>query len=227
MIKPHKKKIIKLINVFRKYVLSKQNRFNKLYYNIIFKKYCLELKLPMEFLNKLQQTKIILHKDLQTYFVNDPSCEGVEEVIMLYPGFDATLHYRLAHLLNELKVKFYPRMISEIAHSKYGIDIHPSANISEGLFIDHGTGVVIGSTTIIDSNVRIYHGVTLGALNLSEASKLKNVKRHPTIGKNCILYCDAKILGGQTVVGDNCIIGCGVILTKSLPSNSKVICKNI
>lgn len=227
MIKPRKRKIIKLISLFRKYVFSKQSRFNKLYYNIVFKKYCLELKIPKEFLDRIHKVKEMLHIDLQTYLVNDPSCESVEEVIMLYPGFDATLCYRLAHLLDTLEVKFYPRMISEIAHSKYGIDIHPSSIISEGLFIDHGTGVVIGSTAIIASNVRIYHGVTLGALNLSEASKLKSVKRHPTIGNNCIIYCDAKILGGNTVVGDNSIIGCGVILTKSIPENSKVICKKI
>jgi serine O-acetyltransferase len=156
-----------------------------------------------------------------TLFVDfDPAARSVESVILYYPGFYAITVYRLSHELYQLKVPYLPRMISEYAHSKTGIDIHPGALIGSHFFIDHGTGIVIGETTIIGNNVKIYQGVTLGALSVDKS--MKGTKRHPTIGDNVIIYSGSTILGGDTVIGHDTIVGGNVWLTKSVEPNSVV-----
>lgn len=161
-----------------------------------------------------------LQKDIEATFEGDPAAKTKEEVIRSYPGFYAIAAYRVAHALMKLGVRNVPRIITELAHSKTGIDIHPYATIGEHFCIDHGTGVVIGETTLIGNYVKIYQGVTLGALSVNKEDA--KIKRHPTIEDNVVLYAGATILGGNTVVGSNSIIGGNVWLTKSVPSGSKV-----
>lgn len=161
-----------------------------------------------------------LLQDANAFVASDPAAKSKESVILYYPGFYSIAVYRLAHVLNKLKIPFIPRMISEYAHGKTGIDIHPGAEIGKNFFIDHGTGVVIGETTLIGNNVKIYQGVTLGALYVKKS--LKGVKRHPTIEDNVIIYSGSTILGGDTVVGHDTIVGGNVWLTHSVPSYSVV-----
>jgi serine O-acetyltransferase len=161
-----------------------------------------------------------LIKDSHAFLNSDPAARSIESVILYYPGFYSISIYRLSHALYKLKIPFLPRIISEHAHSKTGIDIHPGAQIGENFFIDHGTGVVIGETTTIGNNVKIYQGVTLGAMYVKKSMKGK--KRHPTIEDNVIIYSGSTILGGETVVGHDTIIGGNVWLTKSVPSWSVV-----
>ena len=146
-------------------------------------------------------------------------------MLYCYPGFNATICYRLAHLLKEHKVKLIPRIITELAHSKTGIDIHPASIIGEGFFIDHGTGVVIGETAIIGKNVKIYHGVTLGAFSTKKTIPRmdKMSKRHPTIEDDVTLYANATILGGNTIIKKGATIGCNVIVTKTVEEYTKII----
>lgn len=165
-----------------------------------------------------------LIRDAQSILHFDPASESLEEIFMAYPGFYATAVYRFSHVLYEKKIPILPRFFCEYAHSKTGIDIHPGATIGHPFFIDHGTGVVIGETSVIGSNVKIYQGVTLGALNV--AKELSEVKRHPTIEDNVIIYANATILGGETVVGRDSTIGGNVWLTSSVPSNSVVYHKS-
>ncbi len=165
-----------------------------------------------------------LIKDAQAILQFDPASESLEEVLVAYPGFYATAIYRFSHQLYQYKIPIIPRLFSEYAHSKTGIDIHPGAQIGHPFFIDHGTGIVIGETTIIGKNVKIYQGVTLGALNV--AKELSETKRHPTIEDNVIIYANATILGGETVVGRESIIGGNVWLTNSVPSSSLVYHKS-
>ncbi len=179
-----------------------------------------------KFIDKLVDLKSKLNLDVNAFLESDPAVESEEEIILSYPGFYAISLYRIANLLVELNVSSIPRIISEHAHSKTGIDIHPKANIGESFFIDHGTGVVIGETSIIGDKVKIYQGVTLGALSLSNIDELKNVKRHPTILNNVTIYSGASILGGSTVIGKNSVIGSNVFITKSIDDNSKVIFTN-
>ncbi|HUI32385.1 MAG TPA: serine O-acetyltransferase EpsC [Dysgonamonadaceae bacterium] len=155
-----------------------------------------------------------LMQDAQCYFENDPAAKSIEEVILTYPGFFALSVHRIAHKLHQLRVPLIPRLFSEYAHSKVGIDIHPGAEIGENLFLDHGTGIVIGETTIVGNNVKIYQGVTLGALYLEK--KLSSTKRHPTVEDNVVIYAGATILGGNTVIGRHSTIGGGAWLTKSV-----------
>ena len=164
-----------------------------------------------------------LQKDIDATYEGDPAAKSREEVVRAYPGFYAIAAYRIAHLLLSLGVKTIPRLITEHAHGKTGIDIHPGAVIGENFFIDHGTGIVIGETTVIGNHVKIYQGVTLGALSVSKHDAA--TKRHPTIKDNVIIYSGATILGGRTVIGSNSIIGGNVWLTKSVPSNSKIYYK--
>lgn len=152
--------------------------------------------------------------------MNDPAATNDAEVIGAYPGFRALSFHRIAHVFYRLKVPYVPRIISEIAHSKTGIDIHPGANIGQSFFIDHGTGVVIGETSDIGNHVRIYQGVTLGAHVVSK--EMEGKKRHPTIKDGVIIYAGATILGGDTVIGENSIIGGNVWLTESVPPFSRV-----
>ncbi|MBN1416305.1 MAG: serine acetyltransferase [Bacteroidales bacterium] len=161
-----------------------------------------------------------LVQDAKLFVDFDPAARSVESVILYYPGFYAIAVYRLSHELFKLKIPYLPRMISEFAHSKTGIDIHPGALIGNHFFIDHGTGVVIGETTIIGNNVKIYQGVTLGALSV--AKSMKGKKRHPTLEDNVIVYSGSTILGGDTIVGHDTIVGGNVWLTRSVPPNSVV-----
>ncbi len=161
-----------------------------------------------------------LIKDAEAILEFDPAAKSVEEVIVAYPGFYATAVYRLSHLLYKLGVKILPRLFTEYAHSKTGIDIHPGATIGESFFIDHGTGIVIGQTTQIGNNVKIYQGVTLGALAVNKDQA--ETKRHPTIEDNVIIYSGATILGGETIVGHHSVIGGNVWLTNSVEPHSVV-----
>jgi serine O-acetyltransferase len=154
----------------------------------------------------------------------DPAAQSIEEVLVAYPGFYATAIYRIAHQLHTQGIKTLPRLLTEYAHSKTGIDIHPGAEIGESFFIDHGTGIVIGETSIIGNNVKVYQGVTLGALNVAKSAA--STKRHPTIEDNVIIYSGATILGGDTIIGHDCIIGGNVWLTYSVPPFSVVYHKS-
>lgn len=161
-----------------------------------------------------------LEKDIDAMFKGDPAASDHSEIIRSYPGFYAIASYRLAHELALLGVKNIPRIITEDAHSKTGIDIHPHAIIGEHFCIDHGTGIVIGETTVIGKCVKIYQGVTLGALSVDKADA--KVKRHPTIEDNVVIYAGATILGGKTRIGKNSTIGGNVWLVKSIPADSRV-----
>ncbi|WP_018617192.1 serine O-acetyltransferase [Segetibacter koreensis] len=154
----------------------------------------------------------------------DPAAQSIEEVLVAYPGFYATAIYRIAHQLHTQGIKTLPRILSEYAHSKTGIDIHPGAEIGESFFIDHGTGIVIGETAIIGNCVKVYQGVTLGALNVAKSAA--STKRHPTIENNVIIYSGATILGGDTIIGHDSIIGGNVWLTYSVPPFSVVYHKS-
>jgi serine O-acetyltransferase len=165
-----------------------------------------------------------LIKDANTILQFDPAAVSVEEVLVAYPGFYATAIYRISNLLWKLGVKILPRIFTEYAHGKTGIDIHPGASIGSSFFIDHGTGIVIGETTIIGNNVKIYQGVTLGALNVSKDKA--STKRHPTIEDNVIIYSGATILGGDTIVGYDSVIGGNVWLTYSVAPESIVYHKS-
>jgi serine O-acetyltransferase len=177
-------------------------------------------KLCTDFFSAVPAIYKSLIKDAQLFVDFDPAARSRESVILYYPGFYAISVYRLSHRLYELKIPYLPRMISEYAHSKTGIDIHPGAMIGEHFFIDHGTGIVIGETTIIGKNVKIYQGVTLGAASVSKSMKGK--KRHPTLEDNVIVYSGSTILGGETVIGHDTVIGGNVWLTKSVPPYSTV-----
>ena len=166
----------------------------------------------------------MLIKDAEAVLKFDPAATSIEEVLMAYPGFYATAIYRFSNLLHKLKVKILPRVFSEYAHSKTGIDIHPGAAIGTSFFIDHGTGIVIGETANIGNHVKIYQGVTLGALSVSKDKA--SLKRHPTIEDNVIIYSGATILGGETVIGHDSVIGGNVWLTNSVQSHSIVYHKS-
>lgn len=179
-----------------------------------------------EYVENLNKIKEDLLLDIDAFFEGDPASISRDEIIIAYPGFYSIMMYRLAHELYLHDVPLLPRMMSEIAHAKTGIDIHPGASIGHHFFIDHGTGVVIGETTSIGNHVRIYQGVTLGALSLNKAHKLKNKKRHPTIKDNVIIYANASILGGDTVIGNNVVIGGNVFIYSSIEDNKMVILEN-
>lgn len=177
-------------------------------------------KLVDAFMNELASIKMQLEKDAAFIADNDPAATEVDEVIMAYPGFFAILVYRLAHCLAGLGVPIIPRVMTEFAHSVTGIDIHPKATIGSEFFIDHGTGIVIGETSVIGNRVKLYQGVTIGALSVSKG--LATIKRHPTIEDNVILYAGCTILGGSTIIGHDSIIGGNVWLTENVPPYSMV-----
>ena len=184
--------------------------------------------LTVRFLSKLALIKKQILMDASAIYEGDPAATSSEEIILCYPGFFATAVYRISHLLQLEGVMYLPRLMSEIAHEKTGIDIHPGAKIGSSFCIDHGTGVVIGETAIIGDKVKIYQGVTLGAKSFkadNNGSLIKGGKRHPTIGNRCVIYAGATILGGDTVIGDNSIIGGNVWLTHSVPENSRIYYK--
>lgn len=181
-------------------------------------------KLTVEFLKELPQLWTMLAKDIRAAFDGDPAAKGYDEIIFSYPGIWAIMVNRIAHTLYIQGIPLMPRIMTEYAHGRTGIDIHPGAHIGESFFIDHGTGVVIGETCVIGTHVRIYQGVTLGAISLSKAEvkKLRSKKRHPSIEDDVIIYANATILGGDTVVGARSVIGGNVWLTHSVPPDTEV-----
>jgi len=173
-----------------------------------------------QFMSDLPDLRRMMEADADAILSGDPAAVDRTEVIRTYPGFYAIAIYRIAHKLCNLNTNYIPRMLTEFAHAKTGIDIHPSATIGERFCIDHGTGVVIGETVEIGSNVKLYQGVTLGALSVSK--EMARTKRHPTIGDNVLIYANTTILGGDTVIGSGSIIGGNVWITKSVAPDSRV-----
>lgn len=174
------------------------------------------------FLESLPRISEYLACDLQATYEGDPAASGLEEIVLAYPGFFAIMTNRIAHELHTYGVPLLPRMMSEYAHKETGIDIHPGALLGKYLCIDHGTGIVIGESTVIGERVKIYQGVTLGALSTRKGQGLRGKKRHPTIEDGVTIYSNASILGGETVIGHDSVIGGSVFLTASVPPHSRV-----
>ena len=177
------------------------------------------------FIEQLPEVKKLLIKDIEAIYEGDPAAKCHQEVLICYPGFYAISIYRIANVLYKLKVPLIPRIMTEFAHEKTGVDIHAGATIGEYFCIDHGTGIVIGETTTIGNRVKIYQGVTLGAKSFKvdeNGNPVKDIKRHPDIGNNVVIYANATILGGDTKIGDNCIIGGNTWLTHSVESGKVV-----
>jgi serine O-acetyltransferase len=177
-----------------------------------------------EFMQTLPEVFESMYRDAQAILAGDPAAKSIEEVIVAYPGFYGIAVYRIAHRFYDLGIPVFPRLLTELAHQFTGIDIHPGAKIGDSFCIDHGTGVVIGETTHIGSKVKLYQGVTLGALSVQK--NLATRKRHPTIGDNVVVYSNATILGGDTVIGHDSVIGGNVWLTTSVPPYSMVYHKS-
>lgn len=175
---------------------------------------------------KLPAIQRMLYKDIQAAFDGDPAAQSKEEIVYSYPGFFATWVYRIAHELYEMDVPLVPRIMTEYAHSRTGVDINAGAQVGEYFFIDHATGVVIGETTVIGNHVKIYQGVTLGALSTRGGQRLAGVKRHPTIEDNVTIYANACVLGGETVIGEESIIAGSAFVTESVPPHSRVSLAN-
>ena len=178
------------------------------------------LRLSSSFIEELPVFHRTMLEDAHAIYQGDPAADSVDEVILAYPGFYAIAVYRLAHWFLKQGVPLVPRLLSEVAHTRTGIEIHPGAHIGRSFVIDHGTGIVIGETTTIRDNVKLYQGVTLGALSVDKG--LSHTKRHPTIENNVVIYANATILGGETVIGEGCTIGGNVWLTSSVPAGSRV-----
>jgi serine O-acetyltransferase len=179
----------------------------------------------LQFLERLPDLRRLLALDVQAAYDGDPAVKNQDEIVFCYPGLEAVTVYRLAHVLYELEIPFIPRMMSEWAHSKTGIDIHPGATIGHHFFIDHGTGVVIGQTCEIGNHVRVYQGVTLGALSFAtdgDGNLVRGTKRHPTLEDRVIVYANATVLGGNTVVGHDSIVGSSVWLTYTVAPHTTV-----
>ncbi|MBR3995636.1 MAG: serine acetyltransferase [Clostridia bacterium] len=183
-------------------------------------------KITTGLFQKLPYIQQMLYKDVQAFYDGDPAAKSKEEIIFSYPGLVAIYVYRISHVLYCANVPFIPRIMSEYAHSRTGIDINSGAIIGEYFFIDHGTGIVIGETTIIGSGVKIYQGVTLGGLSTRGGQALKGKKRHPTIKDNVTIYSGATILGGETVIGEDAVIGGNSFITESVPARTKVSIKS-
>lgn len=183
-------------------------------------------RICFEFLNRIPKIREYITTDVQAAFDGDPAATNKDEIIFSYPGIFALSIHRLAHELYNLSVPLIPRILSEYSHNITGIDIHPGAIIGKYFFIDHGTGVVIGETTVIKNNVKIYQGVTLGALSTRGGQSLRGVKRHPTLEEGVTVYSGASILGGETIIGSNVVVGSNAFITMSIPSGTKVSIKN-
>ena len=183
--------------------------------------------ITLAFIESLPEVTAILATDIRATLAGDPATDSPDEVIFSYPGLLAISIFRLAHELFRLGVPIIPRIMTEYAHSLTGIDIHPGATIGEGFFIDHGTGVVIGETTVIGQNVRLYQGVTLGALSLPRDAgvRMRHKKRHPTIEDDVIIYANTTILGGDTLIGAGAVIGGNIWLTESVEAGTRVLLK--
>ena len=179
-------------------------------------------ELTTAFMEQIPQVQDLLMKDVEATMAGDPAANSKDEVILAYPGLYAIFVYRYAHVLYQLGVPMLPRIMSEYAHGQTGIDINPGATIGEYFFIDHGTGIVIGETAIIGNGVRIYQGVTIGALSTRKGQALSGIKRHPTIEDHVIIYANATILGGNTVVGKNATVAGNTFVTESIPADAKV-----
>ena len=182
-------------------------------------------QLTLKLLERLPEVRRVLATDVQAAYDGDPACKSLDEVIFCYPGLDAITVHRIAHELYLLNVPFIPRMMAEWSHKETGIDIHPGATVGESFFIDHGTGVVIGETTVIGNFVKLYQGVTLGALSFptdSDGNIIRTMKRHPTIEDRVVVYASATILGGDTNVGHDSVIGSSVWLTRSVQPHTTV-----
>jgi len=176
----------------------------------------------MEFLKRIPALREMLATDVQASYEGDPAASNTDETILAYPGLLAITIYRIAHELYTLDVPLLPRIMTEHAHSVTGVDIHPGATVGSNFFIDHATGVVVGETTVIGDNVKIYQGVTLGALSTERVQLIRGHKRHPTIDDNVIIYANATILGGSTIIGRDCVIGANVFITSSVEPGQKV-----
>jgi serine O-acetyltransferase len=177
------------------------------------------------FMDTLPEVSRLLNTDITAAYLGDPAAKGKTEIMLAYPSFEAVSIFRLAHSLHVLGVPLIPRMMTEYAHQKTGIDIHPGATVGESFFIDHGTGVVIGETCTIGKGVKLYQGVTLGAKSFEmdeNGNPVKGIKRHPDIGDRVVIYAGATILGGNTHIGEDSVIGGNVWLTHSVPAGSKV-----
>lgn len=183
-------------------------------------------KLSLQFLGKITQIRALIQTDLQAAYDGDPAAFNKPEIIFSYPGLYAIMVNRIAHELYLLGIPLIPRMMTEYAHTQTGIDIHPGAVLGKYFFIDHGTGIVIGETAIIGDYVKIYQGVTVGALSTRGGQKLNGKKRHPTIEDNVTIYAGASILGGDTVIGHDSVIGGNAFITTSIPPNTRVSIKN-
>lgn len=177
-------------------------------------------RIARSFFGSLPELRRRILLDAEAIVAGDPAAEGIDEVIGAYPGFLAIAVHRLAHELRRLGVPIVPRILSEVAHSRSGVDIHPGATIGASFCIDHGTGIVIGETAVIGDHVKLYQGVTLGALSVEKSAA--GTKRHPTIGDRVVIYANATVLGGETVVGHDSVIGGNVFLTSTVPAHSVV-----
>ena len=205
---------------FDAFIKTLQIEFGEMIKNAPGNKYPDVNEVVRTFFDSLPRLHERLEHDITAMYDGDPAAKSTSEVVRTYPGFYAIAAYRIAHELHRLGVEGIPRVITEHAHGKTGIDIHPAAKIGEHFCIDHGTGIVIGETAVIGNHVKIYQGVTLGALSVEKSDADK--KRHPTIEDNVIIYAGATILGGDTIIGHHSVIGGNVWLTKSVPPNSKV-----
>lgn len=183
-------------------------------------------QLCLAFLGRIPSVRALVQTDLEAAFDGDPAATGYDEIIFSYPGLYAIAVYRLAHELYKMEVPLIPRMMTEYAHNVTGIDIHPGATIGTHFFIDHGTGIVIGQTTVIGNYVKLYQGVTLGGLSTRGGQRLRGVKRHPTIEDRVTVYAGASILGGNTVIGRDCVIGANAFVTSSVAPCTTVTVKN-
>ena len=183
-------------------------------------------EITVRFLEQLPQVRALLETDLEAAYDGDPAACSMDEIIIAYPGLQAIMVNRIAHVLYELKVPLIPRIMTEHAHSRTGIDIHPGATIGRYFFIDHGTGIVVGETTVIGDYVKIYQGVTLGALSTRGGQSLRGKRRHPTIEDRVTIYSGASVLGGDTVIGHDAVIGGNAFITSSIAPGTRVSVKN-
>jgi serine O-acetyltransferase len=180
-------------------------------------------ELTLSFVERLPAIRALVAQDLQACYDGDPAANSLQEIVLAYPAIRVLSIHRIAHELYRLEVPLLPRIMSEYAHDRTGIDIHPGARIGRNFFIDHGTGVVIGETAVIGDRVRLYQGVTLGAASLRDSRALRGQKRHPTVEDDVTIYAGATILGGETVIGSGSVIGGNVWLTESVPPGSQVV----
>ncbi len=183
-------------------------------------------EISLQFFRAIPAVRAVSQTDVEAFYDGDPAAYSTDEIIFCYPGLFAITVYRLAHVLYTLGVPMLPRIMTEHAHSVTGIDINPGATIGNYFFIDHGTGIVVGETTVIGDHVKIYQGVTLGALTTRGGQSLRGRKRHPTIEDNVTIYAGASILGGETVIGRDCVIGSNVFITHSIPESTTVSVKS-